>query len=366
MTENELPLNRTGAIPKHAQAKNEEDQFWRQLPDLNGIQYAGLLTKGNVNRPLYLRIETVNACNNLCIICAYRDQERTKRTMDMDVFKKAIQDYVALGGGFLSLTPLVGDILLDRKLTERLRYLETVPSIRELGVTTNAVLASRFDDGDLQYLVERFGRISISVYGLDPDEYEKMTQRRTYKEMVEGIRRILMRSPRQVSLEFRMLKKRSEEDIFRWVAEEVLPDLQPQVVRQKARINSAISDYANWGIYGDENTPLPHDARWFASEYRQQRPQCLIPIFACIVFSNGNVSFCACDNFDDDPELRLGSLVESSLGELYNAPRAARLWNWSRHGTPEFCRNCSFHIPLSTLQSNPSILTNPHQIVGAG
>src|SRR5260221_10014990 len=259
----EFPSHSSGVMATDAHAQHGKHQFWSDLPDLNGIQYTGLLTKGKMNRPLYLRIETVNACNNLCIICAYRDQERTKRTMDMDLFKKTVQDYVALGGGFLSLTPLVGDVLLDRKLTERLRYLESVPGIRELGVTTNAVLASRFDDGELQYLVNRFQRVSISVYGLDSDEYEKMTQRRTYNEMVEGIRRILVQSPRHISLEFRLLKKRPEEDIFRWVAEEVVPELSPEIVRQKARINSVITDYANWGIYGDQNTPLPHDARWF-------------------------------------------------------------------------------------------------------
>jgi MoaA/NifB/PqqE/SkfB family radical SAM enzyme len=362
----EFRFDSTDHMLKETLAGHSANHFWRHLPDLSGIQYAGLLTKGKLHRPLYLRIETVNVCNNLCIICAYRDQERPKRTMDMGLFKKAVEDYVALGGGFLSLTPLVGDVLLDRKLKERLRYLETIPAIRELGVTTNAVLASGLDEDELRYLVSRFGKLSISVYGLDSDEYEKMTQRQTYKEMVEGIRRIVILSPRQISLEFRLLKKRAEDQIFHWIAKEVVPELPVEVVGQRVRINSAITDYANWGIYGEQNTPLPNDARWFTSEYRQQRPQCLVPIFACIVFSNGNVSFCPCDNFDDDPELRLGNLNESSLAELYNERRIAELWDWAGHGTPEFCRNCSFHIPLSTLRSNPTILTNPHQIVGGG
>lgn len=339
---------------------------WRRLPSLAGLPYEGLLTNHGRIRPLYLRIETVNTCNNHCVICAYRDQERAKEIMAADVFEKAVRDYVALGGGFLSFTPLVGEFFLDRYLVERLKFLEGIPEITELGVTTNGSMVHRFNDEELTYILGRFSRVSISVYGIDADEYERMTGRKTYLKMVEGMRRILTMSPNRVSLEFRLLNKRSDETLFNWLQTEVLPGLDAATITSKARINSAITHYANWGIYDERSTPLPGDARWFASERHESRVQCLIPIFACMVFSNGNVSFCPCDNFNDTPELRLGNIRERSLAELYNSTRALKLWNWTTHGTPDFCKNCSFHIPLDTLQKNPSILADPHQIVGAG
>jgi radical SAM protein with 4Fe4S-binding SPASM domain len=85
-----------------------------------------------------------------------------------------------------------------------------------------------------------------------------------------------------------------------------------------------------------------------------------------MIYSNGNVSYCPCDNFDDIEELRLGNIMKRSLTNIYNSRRAYELWHWERYGTPEFCKSCSFHIPLSILQTNSTILSDPHQIVGAG
>src|SRR3954447_1583795 len=130
--------------------------FWQYNDVLRSIPYQGILRKTGSNRPIYLRIETVNSCNNDCVICAYGDQTRPKRIMPQAVFKKAVHDYVDLGGGFLSFTPLVGDFLLDRHLLDRLRFLETVPEVTSLGVTTNGAMAHRFDDSELGYILSRF------------------------------------------------------------------------------------------------------------------------------------------------------------------------------------------------------------------
>ena len=94
---------------------------WKELPELSNVPDQQLLKHGRNCRPLYLRIETVNICNNRCIICAYPNQTRHEEVMTMEVFKKAVEDYVNLGGGYLSLTPLVGEVLLDPYLIDRLK-----------------------------------------------------------------------------------------------------------------------------------------------------------------------------------------------------------------------------------------------------
>jgi MoaA/NifB/PqqE/SkfB family radical SAM enzyme len=342
--------------------------LWSQHPAFAKLPYEGRLTHEGNNRPLYLRIETVNTCNNHCIICAYVDQERPKSIMPMEMFEKAVKDYVAIGGGYLSLTPLVGDIFLDRLLLQRLEFLRGIKEVTSIGVTTNAAMAHRFDDNELGQVVCIIDRISISVYGTDREEYETMTKRDTYAQMVEGIRRIITLSQTMVSLEFRLLNKKSRHKLFEWLCKEILPGVDPDKVARKTRINSSITDYGNWGIYNQENNPLPPDAdaKWFSDEAIriENRPQCLWPVFACIVFSNGNVSLCACVNYNDVPDLCMGHIMENSLSEIYNSERAAALWNWEGHCTPEFCKSCTMHIPLDIMKDRPSILTNPYQVVG--
>jgi MoaA/NifB/PqqE/SkfB family radical SAM enzyme len=339
---------------------------WKELPELSNVPNINLLRNGRKCRPLYLRIETVNICNNRCIICAYPDQTRPEQVMTMPVFKKTVEDYVSLGGGYLSLTPLVGEVLLDPSLTERLQYLELFAHKIELGVTTNAAMACRYSDDELKYILGRFTKISISVYGLDPVEYNQLTQRKNFKKALEGIRRIITCSSQPVSMEFRLLKKRTQEQLNDWLKNEVMIGVNASAGALKTKINSSTTNYANWGIYNKNNNPLPGDAHWTTLKKTDNVPQCLIPLFACLVFSNGNVSYCPCDNFDDIEELRLGNIMERSLTRIYNSQRAHELWHWEQYGTPRFCRNCSFHIPLSILQTNSTILSDPHQIVGAG
>ena len=313
-------------------------------------------------RPLYLRTETVNFCNNDCIICAYSDQTRPKRHMPRAVFEKALDGYRDMGGGYVSLTPLVGDVLLDRHIRERIDYLRKCDFVTGIGFTTNAAMAHRFNNRELERIIGPLQHLSLSIYGLDEGEYEAMARKKTYSRMVEGVRRIVNAAAVPVSLEFRLLKERAEGFIETWLRDEV--GLKPNDGR--TFVNSVMLNYANWGKYDQANRPLPNQAKWFSMQPAKDRPQCLIPLFACMVFSNGNVSFCPCDNYDDIEEFRLGNVMNAPLGSLYNSDKARALWDWSVAGVPGFCQNCSFHIPLSVLSDRPSLLENPYQMVGAG
>jgi hypothetical protein len=337
-------------------------EIWDRHPEFRALPKDRILDPQGRIRPLYLRIETVNLCNNDCIICAYSDQTRAKTHMSPAVFEKTLGDYRDMGGGYVSLTPLVGDVLLDRHLQDRIDLLRKCDFVTGIGFTTNGAMAHRFDDKALDAIIAPLERLSISIYGLDEDEYEAMARKKTYGRMVEGVRRIVQAASAPVSLEFRLLKDRPEGFIETWLREEV--GLTPGDGR--TFVNSVVKDFANWGKYDEANRPLPDQAKWFAMQPQKQRPQCLIPLFAFIVFAGGNVSFCPCDNYDDIEEFRLGHVMAQSLSCMYNSDKAKALWDWSMAGVPKFCQNCSFHIPLSVLQDRPDILEDPYQIVGAG
>ena len=56
-------------------------------------------------RPPGLLIETVNICNNDCVICPYSAQTRNRQTMPSELFRKVIDDYTRIGGGLVSFGP---------------------------------------------------------------------------------------------------------------------------------------------------------------------------------------------------------------------------------------------------------------------
>lgn len=310
-------------------------------------------------RPLMLTIETVNICNNHCIVCAYDHQSRSKGRMAQPVFEAAVNQYCDIGGGFLSLTPVVGDVFLDRDLPERIALLSSLRDrITHLSVTTNASYASRYDTATAELVLNAFDTLHISVYGIDAEEFEVMTKTRDFDELVEGLDCILRVFRHDLSISFRCLKNRSPEELKSWV--ESLPSYAATSARVSFRSN--VRTYANWGIL-DVSKPLPFAGKW-APLAHGAKAQCGIPLLSMQVFSNGNVSFCPCDDFDNVDELHLGNVTEITLRDMLNSEKAARLWDWTTHGTPEFCRRCSFHKPLKQILDHPDVFEDPLIFVG--
>src|ERR1022692_4171980 len=95
-------------------------------------------------RPFELHLELTNLCNADCVFCPYQFQERQVQFMSDEVFHKAVNDYAAIGGGSVGLTPIVGDALIDPKFLERVRYLRAMPQVDRIWLTTNAILLDKF------------------------------------------------------------------------------------------------------------------------------------------------------------------------------------------------------------------------------
>ena len=326
---------------------------WRRFYYVNPAEHGSKLKRGDWYRPLMLQLETVNTCNNLCVICAYEPHERPKTIMPLKTFEKVLHDYSELGGGYLSLTPVTGDILLDKHLLARLEMIKRYPAITEVGVTTNAAMLDRFSDDEVRAIVNSFGRLQISIYGLDEEEYFAMTKRRTYERAIEGIQRILAVRKKNVSLAFRLLKRRTRQDVDDWIAN-VVGCMEPVTV------SSLMTEgYANFSTL-DRNAPLPFGAKW--GPLRSNQTECLIPLLAVQVSSNGDVGFCPCVGSLEG--LRLGNIEQNSLAEIYNSPRTRALWDWNS-GIPAVCKTCTFHQPLSMLKTYPSIFDDPFPLFGA-
>ena len=326
---------------------------WRRYYYINPAKHGEKLKKGTWYRPLLLQLETVNTCNNLCVICAYEFQDRPKSVMTLRIFEKVLQDYSELGGGYLSLTPVTGDILMDKHLLARLEMIKRYPAITEIGVTTNAAMLDRFSDDEVATIVNSMARIQISVYGIDEEEYVAMTKKNTYDRAVRGIQRILAVRTKNVDLAFRLLKQHSRQDINDWIA---------NVIGRKEHVavNSFMTGgYANFSTM-DTNGPLPFGATW--GDARSNKDQCLIPLLAAQVSSNGDVGFCPAVGGLEG--LRLGNIGHTSLAEIYNSPTTRALWDWSSD-VPKACKTCTFHQPLSTVRNDPSILDNPYSVFGS-
>ncbi len=99
----------------------------------------------------------------------------------MDLFKKTVDDYASQGGGSLSMTPTVGDPLVDGKILEKISYARSVARIGSIFLYTNGILLDKF--GYEQTLQSGITRLAISTYVGSQEGYEHYYGKDEYTEL---------------------------------------------------------------------------------------------------------------------------------------------------------------------------------------
>lgn len=90
---------------------------------------------------LMLQIESISTCNARCSFCVYPDlKSRWGNRMDMDLFKKIIDEASTIPQFDCVVIQGLGEPLLDNLLEERIAYTaERMPQVVRLGFFTNGV-----------------------------------------------------------------------------------------------------------------------------------------------------------------------------------------------------------------------------------
>src|SRR5262245_32237955 len=123
-------------------------------------------------KPPSLNFELTNLCNANCVFCGYQYQERPKALMGDSVFGKALDDFVACGGGEVFLTPIVGEATVDPRFLDRVAALRVQPAIRDIRVITNGILLDRFGIDNI--VCSGLTGIFISTAGFDKQMYRRL------------------------------------------------------------------------------------------------------------------------------------------------------------------------------------------------
>jgi len=297
-------------------------------------------------RPLGLICETVNICNSDCIFCPYSLQTRKFGTMRPELFEDVCRQYAAMGGGPMSLTPVVGDVLLDKELPSRLTHLQRFRRFIQPSVTTNLYALDRFPDDVVSEMLETFTRIHISVYGISQEENAEITRRTNFKKFAPNARRF-------AELWARGSQRCSVWVSFRNIHEYPTESLRGYVLDDFGRdwFRGVTVCYSNWG--GRMSGALPSDARWAPAT--ENHEPCLLLVIALQVYWDGRVSTCACCDYDAGKDLAVGDVRQQPLSEIYSSAANRQIWADQEAGKMQFIRkNCTVHVRLTQLLVRPS------------
>jgi len=293
--------------------------------------------------PLILQIETTNVCNAACVFCAYSNMERKKGVMSLPLFERIVNEYSAMGGGSVSLTPLGGDVLLDPHLLERLRILDACPQIQQISFTTNAIALGRYSDDEVRWILKVIDCIQVSIGGLDAETYKTMYGVNQFAQVQRAMERLLtlkneVAEPPQVSFAFRTNDWKFE--LRFWS--------QLEQFRRRGAFVSHIWTYANYAglVRNDDNVKIEiHDGTM------EKLMTCIYPAVHMAIGWDGRVTACGCTDFEGR-ELRIGQAGEESLEQVWSGQKRIGILNSFAMGTiPQICLECSAYMSDSAIFS---------------
>ncbi|MFX0200139.1 MAG: methyltransferase domain-containing protein, partial [Candidatus Hodarchaeota archaeon] len=318
------------------------------------------LTKMNLperllRRPQYLKIETTNICNANCTFCMYRFMKREKNIMPMELFKKVVDDYVAAGGGALTMSPLVGDCLVDSKLLERLRYCRNFNEITHIGFHTNMVGLNRWTDEQILEILDLIDVWNCSI-GPNRDVYKDMFGVDQFERVIanlERFHRLLNLSEYKPLVQ---LNGRAAGGVFE--KDERLRRLSLAITGKEM---TWMTSYMDWGGLLQE---LPRNTKIIKTAgYTNKQSPCMKGLISAVVFCDGRVGFCGCADYD--AILTIGDINKERLGKiLAGKQRQEIMASFGKSGLNKYCQKCSFYQPVDLKWISKWIPgTNPHHLV---
>lgn len=314
---------------------------------LNPVTPEDLYPHRHLAASAWLQVAVTNICNARCSFCAYPKaiDSRTLRvgTMAFEVFKKAIDEWIAIGGDNIDITPVVGDTLVDPALLEKLDYAINHAKIKRVQLITNGILLNRHDL--YKRLVDlNVHTIGISTQGTSREAYAKVFGVDKYQEVLSGMRNLFAYNrskgePVHIAIYFRHAQRPSE--ILR--SDDFRNHIKPYLSRRVQFFFT--SDYDNWG------GTISEDDMSGVMRLRRPLPVLNVPcaqLFGYVVQHDGSVRLCGCRfSRTDQDDMVVGTIKEQTLEQIAAGERAWRIINGFYSGVrPETCAGCTLYAPI--------------------
>ena len=289
-------------------------------------------------RPFELHLELTNLCNADCVFCPYQFQEREVQFMPDEVFRKAVSDYVNLGGGSVGLTPIVGDALIDPKFLERVRYLRSLPQVDRIWLTTNCILLDKF--GVDAVLLSGVNALNVSTAGFQAEMYRRVYRNASYERMRRNVTELVQRNGALGSPVAITIALRPDRPLDAVMSD---PDFQP-ILAHKPQVDFTWS-------FTSANGRITRDILPAAMKLRvvNSRPEACVNTYnGPMVLPDGTVMGCSCvAAMDATRDLGIGNIMQSDLAEIWSGEAVRSLRGSFGTGTlNSTCSGCDMYRGL--------------------
>ncbi len=293
-------------------------------------------------RPFQLGLEFTNVCNANCVFCPYQHQRRAHELMSDRVFEKGVADFVALGGGEVELTPIVGDPLSHPDFVDRVRHLRAEPRVLRLFTITNGILIDRHGVGAI--LGSGLDEIYISTAGFDAEMYRRVYRSNAYERVRRNVLDLLTENNRRGRPVRIFICLRGDRPLAELMRDPDFGDILAQ--RPLVRSNRTYGDAG--GRLRQQDLPGTLRLRVL----RAHAAPCASMFWGPTILADGTVVACGCvAAMDAEVDLGLGHILRQSLAEMWHGERLRRLReSFGRRLNPT-CASCTMYQPPGALRT---------------
>jgi hypothetical protein len=263
--------------------------------------------------PEIVQIESTNICNAKCVFCPRDEMHRRQGVMDVDLFRKIVDECATLGITHVRVHNY-GEPFLDRQLVEKVRYAKS-KGIAEVGMISNgSLLTEEIARGMIDAGLDA---INISVDASGKETFERTRVNLNYDEVIANVETLVQ------------LRKEAGRR-------------HPKLILSFVRQNNSADEQAfiaHWGTIADKvHVTDLHNWAGTLHQTSDVKYPCYRPWLTFTVLWDGRVSLC-CADFDG--RHILGDLRTSTIAEVWNGPtyRDVRRQHLDSGG-PEICRSC--------------------------
>ncbi len=291
-----------------------------------------------------LFIETVGFCNLECKFCSYPKKVRPRTVMSDELFRRSIDQAAALGYRHIALTPITGDVFMDKSFIDRLRYLER-STVETFEFYTNFIGA---DETSIQSLLSMPKLVSmvISIYGHDPESFHNITRRGSaqYRRLIDNLAALERHWPERhgdlrIIIHFRTYRAFE----FAHADRNELLDAVDRLRRLGAEIGAG-SRVDNWAGDITRGDIADIDMTLTDGRYLYKKGPCGLPFDSVQITADGRVNACACR--DPHGLLAMGDVRTTPLAEILSTSNEKWMAIVADHEAGRFnsvCAACGFY-----------------------
>lgn len=311
--------------------------------DMKSFFNYSILRKKNSRESINgLIIVPTTFCNGNCIFCANHCLKDKREIMPIGTFKKAVDEFQKISNGLVSLTPTIGESLIDPGFFDKIEYLNK-KGIRA-SFYTNGILLTKKNRERL--LDSKINPLFIDVADIDPKYDSEVFQIsiETSKKRIQRILKLLEdieEKNKKINIHLCFRSKRKPRQIIKDMRKTKFWKFY-----KKGNLKlSFLQCYDNWGGMIKEEDLKGIQTLKGAPRIKNYPCEGLSIIS---VLPNGDVRLCGCrclETFQD--ELIIGNIKKDALRKIITSKKYKEVFeNWEKKKFPRVCKNCSFYRPL--------------------